>query len=128
MKNRNTSTLQNLFTKLNHIIEETDIRILAYGPPVISFIGLLIGIFIINLLTKGHPYQPITDIMLGILFLIPCFSGYAQIYKKEMPGLLGGIYKGNFAVVSGVLIIILSVFFSIVALAHGVSTLLGAGL
>ena len=46
------------------------------------------------------------------------------MHKKEMPGLLGGIYKGNLAIISGLFIIILSVLMGAVALTHGLSTLL----
>jgi hypothetical protein len=128
MKNRTASIPKNIYVKINQIVEETDIRILVYAPPIIGFIGLLIGILILNLFTKGQPFQPITDIMLEVLFLIPCFSGYAEIYKKEMPGLFGGIYRGNLAVISGVFIIILSVLFSALALTRGIGALFGVAL
>jgi hypothetical protein len=93
--------------KLNHIIEKTDIRIVVYAPPIIGFIGFLVGIFVMNLFTGGHPYRPVTDILSGISSSLLCFSGYSEIYKREMPGPLGGIYKGNWAVVSGVFTIII---------------------
>ena len=110
--------------KLNRIIQETDIRLLVYAPPIIGFIGFLIGMFVMNLLTNGHPYQPVTDILSGILSSLLCFSGYSQIYKKELPGPLGGIYEGNWAVVSGVFIILVFGFLGAIALIHGIGTLL----
>ena len=54
----------------------------------------------------------------------PCFSGYAEIYKKEMPGLIGGIYKGNWAIISGVVTIIVFGCLGALLLAYGISTLL----
>jgi hypothetical protein len=61
---------------------------------------------------------------MGILFFFPCFSGYAEVYKREMPAPLGGVYKGKLAIVSGVVIIIFFSFSGITALIHGISTLL----
>jgi hypothetical protein len=124
MKHHSTSTSNNIFMKINHFIEETDIRILVFVPPIIGFAGLVIGAFIMNLLTQGQPYRPLTDFMLGVLSFFLCFSGYAEMRKKEMPGLFGGIYKGNLAIISGLFIIILSVFMGTVALAHSLSSLL----
>jgi len=124
MKNRTTSALANILMTVNHFVEETDIRILVFVPPVIGFLVLLVGVFVANLLNNGRPFPPVTDILLGIILSSLCFSGYAEIYKKEMPGPLGGIYKGNLAVISGALIVILSSIFGITALIHGISILL----
>lgn len=124
MKNQTTPSSRNIFTRINYFVQETDIRILVFAPPIIGFIGLLIGIFLMNLLTNGNPYRPITYILLGILSFLLCFSGYSEVYKKEMPGPLGGIYKGNLAVLSGVFTIILFGSLGAVALIYGISTLL----
>jgi hypothetical protein len=126
MKNRDIPTGESVNTliKVNQLLDQTDIRILVYAPPIIGFVGLLLVIVTLNLFTHGNPNRSLTDILLGILFLLPCFSGYAEIHKKEMPAPLGGVYKGNLAVVSGVLIIILFGFFSIAAFIHGFATLL----
>jgi hypothetical protein len=125
VKNQSSPSPRNILTKINSFVEETDIRILVFAPPIIGFTGLLLGIIFMNLITDGDPYQPVTYIFLGILSFFLCFSGYSEVYKKEMPGPLGGIYKGNLAVLSGVFTIILFGSLGAVALAYGVGTLLG---
>ena len=124
MKKREIPKSKKVLASVKHFIENTDIRILTFAPPIIGFVGLLIGMYIINLSTSGQPIQPIVDILLGIVFLLPCFSGYAEIYKREMPGPLGGIYKGNWAIVSGVLIIAVFGVSSVAMLMHGIGALI----
>ena len=124
MKNHLSFSTRTIFAKINHFIEQTDIRILVYAPPLIGFVAWLIGITVMNLFSDGSAYQPITNILLGALSFLICFSGYAQIYKKEMPGLLGGIYKGNWAVVSGVFTIVIFGFLGVIVVIYGVSDLL----
>jgi hypothetical protein len=123
MKKPSASFSSNIFGKINHFIEETDIRILVFAPPIVGFIGLLIGILLMNLLTQGNPYRPITYILLALLSFLLCFSGYSEIYKKEMPGPFGGIYKGNLAVVSGVFTIIVFGLLGMMTLIYGISRL-----
>jgi hypothetical protein len=124
MKKNAASISDNSLIRINQFIEENDIRILVFAPPIIAFAGLLLGVFVINLLSDGHPYQPITDLLLGTVLLFPCFSGYAEIYKREMPGPFGGIIKGTLAVLSGWFIIILFGIGGVAFLLHGISTLL----
>ncbi len=114
----------NLFTRINRFVDNTDIRILVFVPPIIGFAFLLIVMFMIKALTGGNPYQPFTDLVLGIVFLLLCFSGYAEIRKKAMPGPLGGIYKGKLAILSGILIIVMFGFSGLWAIVHGLTNLL----
>jgi len=124
MSKHTTSTSNNIFAKINCFIENTDIRLLVFVPPVIAFAEFLIGAFVMNLLTNGHPYRPFTDFLLGLLSFFLCFSGYAEVRKKEMPWFLGGIYKGNWAIISGLFIITFSGFLGAMALIDGLSTVL----
>lgn len=122
---RNYSEQQeNIISRINRFVDNTDIRILVFVPPIIGFAALLIIMFIVKTLTGGNPYQPLTDIVLGITFLLPCFSGYAEIRKKAMPAPLGGIYQGKLAILSGILIIVMFGFLGLWAILHGLTNLL----
>lgn len=113
-----------MLTKINDFIKDTDIRTLVYAPPFIGFVGCLGVMLIMRLFTGQPPYPPFRDILLGIAAFSPCFSGYAEIYKKEMPGLAGGIYKGSWAIVSGVVTIIIFGGLGVILLIYGISALL----
>jgi hypothetical protein len=106
--------------RIHAFIKETDIRILTYVPPFIGLIAFLIAIFVMSLLT-GQSSQHAKNFLAGTLSFLLCFSGYSQIYKKEMPGLLGGVYKGNWAVVSGVIIVLVFGMCGLISLFYGVT-------
>jgi hypothetical protein len=105
-------------------IEETDIRILVFFPPVIGLVVLFLGFLMMNVLTDGKPPRSVIFILLGLLSFLLCFSGYAEIHKREMPGPLGGIYRGSIAIISGVFTIILFGLLGATALIYGFATLI----
>ena len=45
MKKRGTPKSKNVFASVKDFIENTDIRILTFAPPIIGFVGLLIGMY-----------------------------------------------------------------------------------
>jgi hypothetical protein len=66
MKKPSASFYSNIFGKMNHFIEQTDIRILVFAPPIVGFIALLIGLLLMNLFTQGNPYRPVIYILLAL--------------------------------------------------------------
>lgn len=112
-----------LIWQLMHFIEETDIRFLVYVPPLLGIVGFVISLFIASLIANGRPNQAFIDIALGILFLTFLIPGFAEIYKREMPGSFGKVIKGKYAVVSGAIYIVVFGLGSIVAFLSGFNSI-----
>jgi hypothetical protein len=92
--------------KIKGFFDNNDIRSLTFVPPILAF-GFFISFFF---LADSLSEKPVPESYLYIIFAIACFieciAGAAQIYKREMPGPVGKIIKGNMAVVSGLLILV----------------------
>ena len=117
MKKQANSTSDSVVHKLQRFIEESDIHILVFAPPVLAALVIAIWLLIMIPLTNGHIYQPLNYFMLGVSSLFMTFSGFAQVYKKEMPGNFGKVVKGKMAVASGLIIMTFTIFVSIVMFA-----------
>lgn len=116
MKKNDINASQNIIAQLKNFVIETDIRILVYAPPVIGFICAFAVLLTANQITNGHLSQSFKDFILGITFLTPLCSGFAEIYKREMPVSFGKTIKGKLAIVSGVIIVIIFGFFGLATL------------
>ena len=103
-------------------IDEADIRSMVYLPPIVSFLGFLIWFFIMDWATQGKINPLSFDIALFPIMLILCFTGFAQIRKKETPVGLR-IIHGNLAIINGIGIILLFGSFGIFILWHAVSSI-----
>lgn len=103
---KNSGVSSNL-KKIQSFILETEITVLVIIPPIIGFGGFFVYLFIMELITQGATSQAAFEIGLGLACAIECFAGIAQIYKQEMPGPFGKRYKGKFAVISGIIIVLI---------------------
>jgi hypothetical protein len=92
---------------IKSFLDETDIRSLGLFPSLIGFGGFLAYLFFFGKMVKESPYSCITSIFLGIACLISSLSGMAEIYKKQIPGPMGGVIEGKFAIVTGILMVVL---------------------
>lgn len=92
---------------IKSFLDETDIRSLILLPSLIGFGGFFAFMFFFGETVKESPYSCITSVFLGIVCLISSLSGIAEIYKKQMPGPMGGIIEGKIAVITGILMVVL---------------------
>ncbi len=120
MKKQANSTPDSVVRKIQRFIEETDIHILVFAPPVLAALVIAVWLLIMIPLTNGHIYQPLNYFVLGVSSLFMTFSGFAQVYKKEMPGNFGKVVKGKIAVASG---LILTTFAAIISMIMFASSL-----
>ncbi len=116
MRNSNT---EKALVNLLKVIDETDIRMLVYAPPIIGVVGFLVWVYVMDRVTNGSISNISFDFALGTVSLLQCISGISEIRRKEMPGPFGRTIKGKIAIISGAII---TVFFGIGGLyfiAHG---------
>lgn len=123
MNNPSPKKLKIILQRIKSFFDETDIYTLAFMPPMLGFGGYLISLFVIENLSEKPIPESYIYIGLGISSLIMCISGIAEIYKKEMPGSMGKVIKGNMAVVSGIIIVVLFGFSGLVGLIYGINLL-----
>lgn len=96
------SYLRSLVTSLLNLIKKGNIRILV-ALPIIT--GLLVYAILLTLEPKNQSdnihdlYLSVTGIVCSFIFSI---SGIIQIYRREGPGISGGITKGVFPVITGI--------------------------
>jgi len=113
----------NLINRMKSFFDDTDIRALVFAPPTISFSLYIIILICIDYFSDKPVPDSYLGIGLGLVSLISCVGGMAQIYKREMPWLYGNTYKGNLAVVSGILIVFLFGVTGITAMIMGLNSL-----
>ena len=113
-----------MLQRIKSFLDETDIYTLTFTPPILGFGGYLVSLFIIEKLSEKPIPESYIYIGFAVVSLIECIAGVAQIYKKEMPSSLGRVTKGNMAVMSGVIIVILFGFGSVVGFVHGIGILI----
>ena len=111
-KTRKSILLANIVTFIN----QTDIHFLVYIPPIFAFGILLLFSFLFSTFPEVAPPLPLIYIGLSVVFFIGCFSGIVEVYKKEMPGPMGGVVKGKMAIISGIIITAVSAISGFVAL------------
>ncbi len=92
-------------TRVKEILDDTDIRLLVYGPPVLSVVGLL-TLALIHKLLGLQMSSAVSELAIGLAALFCSLAGIAEIYKKQMPGPLGGVVEGGMAAASGVFIVL----------------------
>lgn len=104
----------NFISRTKKCLDEADIHALILLPPCIGF-GCLLSFALLYKRVSGDRLSPtFSCIAIGIASLISAFSGYAEIYKKEMPGLFGRTFEGKTAVISGILTMGMFIFLGIV--------------
>jgi hypothetical protein len=123
MSNPKSIKLQIMLQRIKSLFDETDIYNLVYSPPLLGFGGYFVSLFIIESLSKNSIPGYYIYLGLAAASLITCISGIAEIYKKEAPVSLGKIIKGNMAVISGIIIVILFGFGGLVMLVYGLNLL-----
>ncbi len=124
MKNNQSHQKESAWLRFKEVIDQTDIRVLVWAPPTFAMGGILawalIGTQLGLYVSCGVSYTGI-----GIASLISSCSGIAEIYRREMPGPVGGIVKGKSAVVSGIVMILFFGSSGLFLLLRGLSILLG---
>ena len=113
-----------MLQRIKSFFDENDIYALTFMPPMLGFGGYFVSLFVIEKLSEKPIPESYIYIGLAVASLIGCIAGVAQIYKKEMPGSLGRVIKGNIAVVSGVITVVFMSFGIIVGFVHGISILI----
>ena len=113
-----------MLQRVKNFFDENNIFVLTFMPPMLGFGGYLVSLFVIEMLSKKPIPASYIYIGCGVASLIECVAGVAQIYKKEMPGSFEKVIKGNTAVVSGVMIVVLFGFGGIVCFLYGLTILM----
>jgi hypothetical protein len=107
MKKQATTKQEKNCIGIRKIIDETDIRVLVFWPPIIGFALLLLWMSIKKPAMDREIFQSLNYLVLGICSLFPSFSGVVEIYKREIPGPFGGVIGGRAAIVSGVVMVLM---------------------
>lgn len=93
---------------VRRILDAADIRLLVFVPMALGFGGFVAWAFIASAIRNGGSATPSEGIFsAGVALLISSLSGFAEIYRREMPGPLGGTVRGITAVISGILLVLL---------------------
>jgi hypothetical protein len=101
-------------------IDQSDIRALVFVPPIVCLLGFITWFFIMDLITGGKINTVHFDLTLSLIMFVLCFTGFAQIRKRETP--VGPrVIRGNLAIINGVGIILLFGPFGIYLLWHAIS-------
>ena len=106
MSSRILIILRTVLQRIKSFFDKNDIRALVFIPPTLGF-GVFLTFFVIVSMSGKPIHESYIYFVLGIASLIACIGGIAEIYKKEAPGPLGKIIKGNMAIISGVFIVLL---------------------
>ena len=113
-----------MLQRIKSFFDENDIHTLTFMPPMLGFGGYFVSLLILEWLLENPIPESYIYIGAGLASLIGCIAGVAQIYKKEMPSSFMTITKGNMAVGSGVVIVILFGFGGIFCFIYGISILI----
>jgi hypothetical protein len=113
-----------MLQRIKTYFDETDIFTLVFIPPMLGFGGYFVFLFIVENLSEKPIPESCIYIGAGIASLITCIAGIAEIYKKEMPSSLGKVIKGNMALSSGIIIVVLFGFVGLVGLIYGINILI----
>jgi len=105
-------------------LRDIDIRILVFTPPLVGFGGFIVWLIVAEQLSNSAVPQAYFEMALGMACFVQCFAGFAEIYRREMPGPFGKVIRGTPAIISGIIIIGLFGFIGSVALIHGISILI----
>jgi hypothetical protein len=96
------SVFLDYFWRFTRSLKRVDIRVLVFTPIAIS-ITLIIGwLFIADRLFKSIP-ESYTAVVGAFSMFISSLSGFAQVVRKESPGLLGIPFVGTLPVLAGLL-------------------------
>ena len=101
----------------------SDIRALVTIPPLVGFGSFFLILFLLEKLTSGTTPQAFFEIGLGIASLIECVAGVSMIIKKEMPGPLGNLITGKYAIISGWTIVLLFGLSGLLVIGFGLANL-----
>lgn len=116
--------INNFTQKIKVFFDKTDIYTLVFIPPVIGFPIYIVYIVLVSrYITNYSLTECLSYFGSTVMFLFMCIGGVAEIYKKEMPWYRGRIYKGNLAVISGLIGVIVFGFLAIETFIHGVNIL-----
>jgi len=113
-----------MLQRIKSFFDETDIQTLVYIPPLLGFGGYLVYFLILEWFLEKPVPEFYVFIGVGTASLFQCVAGIAEIYKKEAPYSLDKVIKGNMAVVSGVVTVILFGVGGIFCFVYGVSILI----
>ncbi|MBL8062552.1 MAG: hypothetical protein JNK32_06010 [Anaerolineales bacterium] len=116
--------LKTIVQRAKAFFDKTDIYALVFAPPTIGFSVYLIIFFIFEFISEKPVSESFIYLGGGVVFLLTCIGGLAEIYKKEMPFIFGKVIKGSLAIISGAIILILMVVSSIAAFIYGIRVLL----
>jgi len=89
------------------LIKKTDfwvLDIISWGLPLLLFLGwgfLALTVF------HGKAPQGISYLILWFCSFLAGTSGFFQVIKKEVPGAMGRTIKGGWAIISGVILMLL---------------------
>lgn len=99
----NTQKDKLAWSSIKKMIQEINIRKLTYIPLLSALGFFLIGGFVGVVIFDGNPNEVYMGCIGIIGTLIASFSGVFQIIKKEAPAIGNSVYKGLYAVFSGVI-------------------------
>ena len=107
MKDFTMTRKNNLMENCKILLNETDIRHLVFVPSFISFGAIIVWYLIASNFPEVSIPLPVAYMGLSLFFFIQCLSGFAEVYKREMPGPFGGVIKGKSAVIAGIFIMVI---------------------